>query len=199
MSDSSPKSRIGFHHTRHELAERGNDLYETPPAATEALLRNCLELAHFRNIWEPCVGRGAIAKVLQDNGYVVMGQDILDYGAGYPLRRDFLTETMPPPGTDAIITNPPYKQAQQFAQKATELCPNVFMLLRLSMLEGTRKGFPCFNDGTLRRVFVFKKRLPFMHRDGWEGKKARSSGMAFAWFWWDVAWRGETTLARIDL
>jgi tRNA G10 N-methylase Trm11 len=199
MDDSQPKARIGFHHTRHELAERGNDLYETPPAATQALLKACQPLEYMRNIWEPAVGRGAIAHVLEQAGKSVIGQDLLDYGAGYPIRRDFLNERIAPPGVDAIITNPPYRVAQEFAQHAIDLVPDVFMLLRLSMLEGQRVRFPCFNDNTLRHVYVFKQRLPFMHRDGWEGKKIRSSGMAFAWFWWDRTWSGHAGLTRISL
>ena len=48
----------------------------------------------------------------------------------------------------------------------------------------------------LARVLVFAKRLPMMHRAGWEGRKA-NSGMAFAWFVWDRAHRGPTTIERI--
>jgi hypothetical protein len=28
--------------------------------------------------------------------------------------------------------------------------------------------------GQLARVYVFRKRLPMMHRDGWEGRKSNS-------------------------
>jgi len=41
---------------RHTYAERGNDLYETPTVAVEALLR-IEQLPH--RIWEPACGRGA--------------------------------------------------------------------------------------------------------------------------------------------
>jgi hypothetical protein len=46
-------------------------------------------------------------------------------------------------------------------------------------------------------VHVFRKRLPMMHRDGWNGRKA-NSGMAFAWFIWDRAYTGPTTIDRIS-
>jgi hypothetical protein len=47
---------------RHPLKERGQDLYETPACAVEALLR-VEKLPHW--IWEPAAGRGAIARVLR--------------------------------------------------------------------------------------------------------------------------------------
>jgi hypothetical protein len=53
---------------RHPLAERGLDLYETPPVAVDALLRY-EKLPH--QIWEPAAGRGAIVRVLRDAGHAV--------------------------------------------------------------------------------------------------------------------------------
>ena len=76
------------------------------------------------------------------------------------------------------------------------LCPKVIMLLRLAFLESERRT-PILDAGDLARVYVFRKRLPMMHRDGWEGKKA-NSGMAFAWFVWDRAHRGDTIIKRIS-
>jgi hypothetical protein len=49
----------------------------------------------------------------------------------------------------------------------------------------------------LKRVFVFRKRLPMMHRDGWEGRKA-NSGMAFAWISWERGYRGHSITRRIS-
>jgi hypothetical protein len=57
------------------------------------------------------------------------------------------------------------------------------MLLRLAFYESVRRT-PILENRGLARVHVFRKRLPMMHRDGWEGRKA-NSGMAFAWFVWD--------------
>ena len=36
-----------------------------------------------------------------------------------------------------------------------------------------------------------------MHRAGWEGRKA-NSGMSFAWFVWDSAYRGGAVVRRIS-
>jgi hypothetical protein len=86
--------------------------------------------------------------------------------------------------------------ANEFAAHALELCPNVVMLLRLAFLESERRS-PILDGAGLRRVFVFRKRLPMMHRDGWEGRKA-SSGLAFAWFVWERGYRGHPITQRIS-
>ena len=52
---------------------------------------------------------------------------------------DFLFEQRAPDGCACIITNPPYKLAQEFVLKARELVPKVVMLLRLAFLESERR------------------------------------------------------------
>ncbi len=51
------------------------------------------------------------------------------------------------------------------------------------------------------RVYVFKRRLPMMHRDGWDGNKA-SSRMNTAWFVWERDEAGNygsaTIVRRVD-
>jgi hypothetical protein len=69
-------------------------------------------------------------------------------------------------------------------------------LLRLAFYESERRCGILENRG-LARVWVFRKRLPMMHRDGWEGPKG-NSGMAFAWFIWDRSHTGPTTIERIS-
>src|SRR5258708_38498345 len=183
---------------RHTLSERGPfDLYETPAVAVEALLR--VEKIPHR-IWEPACGRGAIVKVLRSAGHKVVATDIADYGLpitppGY-WGRDFLLETDAPEGTEAIVTNPPFRHAEELDAHAVNLAPLVVMLLRLAFLESERRCHILENRG-LARVHVFRKRLPMMHRDGWEGRKA-NSGMAFAWFVWDCVHRGPTIIDRIS-
>jgi hypothetical protein len=178
---------------RRPLSERGNDLYETPVVATRALLR-VESLPHY--IWEPAAGRGAIVTVLRDAGHRVLASDLIDYGdpTHFP-RRDFLLEPLPP-GCEAIVTNPPFKLAEEFIAHALDLCPRVVMLLRLAFLESERRCHILEERG-LARVHVFRKRLPMMHRVGWEGRKA-NSGMAFAWFVWDRGHVGPAIVDRIS-
>jgi hypothetical protein len=177
---------------RHALSERGVDLYETPACAPEALLR-IEDIPH--NVWEPAAGPGAIVRVLRNHGHVVIASDIVDYG-NLHFARDFLSEIVMPAGVEAIVTNPPYKLAEEFVEHALQLCPRVIMLLRLAFLESERRCGILEGRG-LARVHLFRKRLPMMHRAGWEGRKA-NSGMAFAWYVWDRAHTGPTIVNRIS-
>jgi hypothetical protein len=177
------------------LAERGNDLYETPQPATEALSR-AETLPHY--VWEPACGPGAIVRVLRRNGHRVIATDLIDYGSpdqdfGH---RDFLLEQRAPEGVEAIITNPPFKLAAEFVEHSLRLCPLVVVLLRLTFLESTRRT-PILEGGHLARIHVFRNRLPMMHRDGWKGPRV-SNPTAFAWFVWDRDHKGPTTVHRIS-
>ena len=176
---------------RHPLAERGADCYDTPPVAVEALLR-VEQLPHY--LWEPAAGHGNIVDVLRAHGHEVIGSDIADYGRpDFFSDHNFLLGHKAPDGCECIVTNPPFKLAQQFVAHALDLCPRVVMLLRLAFLE-TKRRREILEGRGLARVHVFRNRLPMMHRAGWEGRKA-SSAMAFAWFAWD---RGHTGLPTIN-
>jgi hypothetical protein len=177
---------------RHSHAMRGLDLYETPTCAVEALLR-VEKLPHW--LWEPAAGRGAIVNVLRDRGHAVIASDIHDYGFPLHFVADFLTQTSGPAGCDAIVTNPPYQIATEFAQHALDLAPRVYLLLRLAFLESDRRTEILEKRG-LASVHVFRKRLPMMHRDGWNGPRA-SSAIAFAWYVWDRDHRGPTVVGRL--
>jgi hypothetical protein len=177
---------------QHTFEARGQDCYETPPCAVEALLK--VEKLP-KNIWEPACGSGNIAEVLRAAGHEVHASDLHDYGCGCPdvdfLEADIDGGTLP----GAIVTNAPYKLAQAFVEKALEL-PLVIMLLRLAFLESERRSNILDNAG-LARIHVFKNRLPMMHRKGWTGPKA-SSAISFAWFVWDTSYHGRTTIDRIS-
>jgi|SRR6478752_730001 hypothetical protein len=176
------------------LSERGDDLYETPPVAVAALLkRETLPPV----VWEPACGPGAIVSVVRAAGHTVIATDLNDWGCpdSQP-RRDFLFEQRAPDGCECILTNPPYKLAQEFVLKARELVPKVVMLLRLVFLESERRR-NILESGDLARVYVFRNRLPMMHRYGWSGPRA-SSATAYAWYVWDRAYSGPIVVHRIS-
>lgn len=178
---------------RHSLVDRKDDLYETPAVAVEALLRaeNLPDV-----IWEPACGPGAIVDVLRAHGRKVYATDLVNYGCpDSESRIDFLMTHDPGFSVGAIVTNPPYKLAREFVTHALTLCPRVVMLLRLAFLESERRS-AILDNGMLARVHVFRKRLPMMHRDGWQGPKA-SSSIPFAWFVWDRSHQGPAVMSRI--
>lgn len=184
----------GTGNKRAPLADRKDDLYETPEVAVYALLRQ-EDIPAL--VWEPACGPGAIVRVLRETGRHVIATDLVDYDCpGQASGRDFLMEREVPEGCEMIVTNPPFKLAGEFAAHALELVPRCAMLLRLAFLESEKRR-AVLDTGSLARVHVFRKRLPMMHRHGWEGKHS-NSGMAFAWFVWDKAHSGPTELHRVS-
>ena len=176
--------------------ERGDDLYETPIEAVRALL--ALE-SFVTHVWEPSVGRGAILRPLEAAGYDVRISDAVDRGIAskdgecqevgdFLLMRadeDFAAGMRSGPD---IVTNPPYGIANAYiAHALREFRPGkMAMLLNLNFLAGFDDPDRCFcmDENPPSRIYVFTRRLPMMHRDGWEGNKA-SSQMNTAWFVWE--------------
>jgi hypothetical protein len=178
----------------HWHADRGVDLYETPPEAVRALL-GVERLPLY--VWEPACGPGAIAQVLRAAGHRVYATDLFDHGcpdaeAGV----NFLEQLNAPSGIGCIVTNPPYRLAAEFVAHALRLVPRAVMLLRLAFLESERRS-SILDRGALARVRVFRNRLPMMRRAGWNGPRA-SSAIAFAWFVFDRGHRGPAVIDRIS-
>lgn len=110
-----------------------NDYYATNPVAAEWLIK--LENLN-PNIWECACGEGHLAKVFEEHGYNVKATDLIDRGYGIG-GVDFLQCREKFDGD--IITNPPYKYAEQFVQHALSLVGNgqkVCMFLKVTFLEG---------------------------------------------------------------
>jgi hypothetical protein len=185
----------GTGNKRAALADRKDDLYETPAVAVHALM-GVEKLP--TGLWEPACGPGAIARVLRSAGHVVYATDLVDYSSPDQDEHgwDFLMEQQCPIGAEAIVTNPPFKNCGAFVAHALKLCPRVIMLLRLAFLESERRR-DVLDNAPLARVHIFRKRLPMMHRAGWEGRKA-NSGMAFGWFVWEEGFTGPATLHRLS-
>ena len=97
-------------------AERGLDAYFTPAEAIRALMG--LEKIPSR-VFDPCCGNGAILDVLEAAGHHVSGADIKDYGWRGTIVQDFLASPRDLRGT-SIISNPPYRRAQEFIQKVID-------------------------------------------------------------------------------
>ena len=176
----------------HCLADRGADLYETPPCAVRALM----EVENLpAGIWEPAAGKGAIVRILREAGHNVIASDLIDYG-DLDFVGDFLLTRVAVRGCDCILTNPPFQIIDRFVAHALDLCPRVIVLARLALLDSRRRTEILEHRG-LARVHVFRERLPMMHRDGWTGRRA-SSAVPFAWFVWQRGHNGLPALNRIS-
>src|SRR3954449_2910084 len=87
-----------------DYERQDRDFYPTPAWVTAALLRR-IRLPN--GIWAPCCGDGALVRVLESHGHIVVGRDLVDRGYG-ERGRHFLDETRLPDDVTAIVTNPPY-------------------------------------------------------------------------------------------
>lgn len=101
-------------------ARKDNDLYQTEPWATEALLRH-LPLGHGWVVWEPVAGNHLMADVIRDTGAKVRTSDVTTYFLNLPQHRE--------PAVNAIITNPPYRDAVRWAELSLERCAGFVALL----------------------------------------------------------------------
>ena len=168
-----------------------DDFYPTPSEATCSLLK---AEAFGPDVWEPACGDGAISRLFEAAGHRVVSTDLVDRGYGEP-RVDFLMERrlLAP----QIVTNPPFKMAEQFVRHSLDLgAEKVAMLLRLAWLEGAERK-KLFDSTPLARVHVASRRIN-MARAGTDYGGGGGSMIAFAWFVWERAHSGPPTLGWFD-
>ena len=170
------------HDRQHE------DYYATEPAATEWLVK----LEEFAPIiLEPSCGEGHISEVLKKAGYNVTSRDIVDRGYGEVA--DFLAiDNMEWAGD--IVTNPPYKYAQEFVEKALQIIPEgrkVAMFLKLTFLEGKQRKH-LFRTNPPCRIWVSSSRLKCAMNGDFNS--IGSSATAYAWYIWQKGYKGDTII-----
>jgi hypothetical protein len=132
-------------------------------------------------IWEPAAGRGAIVRELVAAGHRVAASDLIAYDDaddGIETPVDFLKTTEPPAGVTPIVTNAPFRHADNFVRHGViELNLPMIVLQRHQALEGV--GRSDIVDGRLHHYWPGMQRLPTMHRKDWAGKRTKSGGLPF--------------------
>ena len=172
-----------------------DDFYATHIDSTKALL-GVEEIIY--PVLEPACGQGHISKLLDEGD--VGSYDLIDRGYGKGginfLTHDFQNIY------NTIITNPPFKLFQEFAERA--LCiakKKVILFGKLQALEGKKRG-TFMQNSPLKFVYVFKSRQQPLRNgsciDELTGKKMASSTMAFAWFVWEIGYIGEPIIRWLD-
>jgi hypothetical protein len=161
------------------------DFFPTPPWATRALFRHVLPhlgVETVGHVWEPACGQGHMAAVIEEFASEVTASDIFDYGYGKaPV--DFL-DTLAPlvDEPDWIITNPPFKPADQFAMHAFQIARvGVALLLRTQWLEGEDRYRSIFRDRPPTLFAPFVERVPML-RGRWDPNG--STATSYSWFVW---------------
>ena len=182
-------------HTEEE--RQVDDYYATEPKATELLL----EQEKFSEIvWECACGGGDISKVLEEHGYEVISSDLVDRGYPYTQVLDFLKikPTYQNKNCADIITNPPYKYAKEFVEKALEISKDgvkVAMFLKLTFLEGAKRK-ELFEKNPPKFIYVFRKRVDCWKNGIKPDKPSRA--VCYAWFVWEKGYKGEPVIRWIN-
>lgn len=173
------QSISGYSSTREPM-----DNYPTPDIATLSLL----EREKFDGVvWEPACGSGNIARHFPN----CIASDVRHNDIYGEKGVDFLKEIRK---VNHIVTNPPYRLAQQFVEHALSCVDSkVAMLCKLAFLEGKAR-YSLFNQHPIKTVYVFSKRLP-LTKEG--DNRKQSSMIPFAWFVWEKGYAGKTTIEWI--
>ncbi len=189
MSDAG--SAFARAQTDDPLNRHPEDFYPTHPGATKALL----SVERFDGpIWEPACGEGDMSRVLESAGYDVISSDLIDRGYGEG-GRDFLMEWSPI--APNIVTNPPFRWAIEFTDRALQLTTGkVALFLRLAFLEGIERG-KWFPKTPLARIWIMSRRVP-MQRGKLQEEGDGHGVIAFAWFVWEHGFTGSPSLGWLD-
>lgn len=190
----------GTRHVRSVAPDRANAaegyFHRTPRRAIEALLDR--ETFPGR-VWEPACGDGAISEILVERGYAPYSTDLFDRGYGTP-GVDFLApRRVDYPTVNCVVMNPPYgKWALPFVLRALEVADTrIAALGRLLWLEGGTRYRKLYRPFPPARVYVFSERVNVARMADPRWLDGDGGMVAFAWYVWDVGYRGETTLRFI--
>ena len=182
------------------------DRYYTEPWVTEAFLRtwgNQLDSYRDLSVWEPACGAGDMVYALENRGYDLVATDIdlSDYGHYHPIYAisfdnfDFLNDGIPIKcfGDEpvAIITNPPYKLAEEFIRQALAYMNSddgpdvrlVAMLLRSEYHHAKRRRDLFTPEVGFAGETILTSRPRW--DDWWNGKPPKAAPRHnFSWFIW---------------
>lgn len=159
------------------------DDFPTPPWATRALIEHIIggkSVVASLNCLEPACGAGHMAKVLKEYFAEVQNADIANYGYGEV--RDFLAFPYATDTYDWIITNPPFRLAEEFVLRALPLARvGVAILARTVFLESSGRYRAIF-ENTPPTIFAqFVERVPMV-----KGRldKAATTATGYCWLIW---------------
>jgi hypothetical protein len=161
------------------------DDFPTPPWATRALCERLLQDGHelrSKSCREPAANRGFMVRPLLESFGEVLASDVHDYGAGFPVRDYLWGAESDLSRTDWTITNPPFRLAEQFIERALATS-NVgcAVILRSAFLEGMGRFERLFSTRPPAYVLQFVERVPMI-----KGRvdDDASSATAYVWLVW---------------
>lgn len=160
------------------------DDFPTPPWATRGLIEHVLEdKEELKSLTclEPACGAGHMAKVLKEYFGTVHYADAHDYGYGDV--DDFLKSSHATGSVDWVITNPPFRLAEEFVMRAHSIArKGVAILARTVFLESIGRYQGIFQKVPPSKFAQFVERVP-MVRGRLDVKATTATG--YAWLVWE--------------
>lgn len=172
------------------------DDFPTPPWATRGLLEFIIgdkDRLSTSTCLEPACGVGHMAKVLKEYFGEVVCADAFAYGYG-PIR-DFLTYPYETNSCDWLITNPPFRLAEEFVLRALRVARvGVAILARTVFLESVGRYEGIFRTDPPTKFAQFTERVPMLRG---RLEKTATTATSYAWFVWEKGKSGSPQLLWI--
>lgn len=171
-----------------------NDFYATNPHALEIFMNDLRNIGLNNKVWECSCGKGHLSEVLKNEGYKIVSSDLIDRGYGTG-GIDFLQCSKQWDGD--ILTNPPFKLAEKFVEKAMELLIDgnkLVLFLKVQFLESkSRKEL--FKKYPPKYVYINSERQQCC-KDA-EFDKYTATTQCYRWYIWEKGYEGEPTVRWI--
>ncbi len=179
---------------RSEPADSPDD-FPTPPWATRALVEYVIgpDQVRGQSCLEPACGRGYMARPLAEYFGSVDAADAHRYG--FAPVRDFLTYPYEARSHDWVITNPPFRLAEEFVERALIVArKGVAILARTVFLESIGRYENIFSKSPPSVFAQFSERVP-MVKGRVDPKATTATG--YAWFVWQLGSMATPRLAWV--
>lgn len=168
---------------RTEASDSPDD-FPTPPWATRGLLEHVIKdrlPLNNSSVLEPACGAGHMARVLAEYFGGVKSSDAYSYG--YAPIRDYLTVPYEANAADWVITNPPFRLAEEFVQRSLIVARvGVAVLVRTVFIESSGRYRALFEKRPPTKFAQFVERVPMVR--GRLDRKA-STATGYAWLVWE--------------
>ena len=180
---------------RTESADSLDD-FPTPPWATRTFIENILggrDATSALHVLEPACGRGHMSRPLAEFFGQVTSSDVFDYG--FAPVQNFLTEPRDDKSVDWMITNPPFKAAEEFVNEGFRIARvGVAILTRTVFIESIGRYERLFSQRPPAIVAQYTERVPMV-----KGRidKTASTATGYCWLVWNPMPIGHTDLGWI--
>ncbi len=175
------------------------DWYVEPSVCSLALFNS---VKFNGTIWDPACGVGRIIKSAKYVGLQSQGTDIIERSVECQKASDFLSSDFSPDGPFSIVTNPPFKLAEEFVHVALGMIPTgsrAAFLLPLVWMAGFSTKRDWLPQSPLRYI------LPISPRPSMPpgqvivaGEKPGNGTKDFGWFVWQKGYQGSAEIEFLN-